>query len=277
MTSRVAFSRLPPEDVAEMWKKIGSPFRASVNEQEIYARFLEEAAEHRDNPKMIVLGVTPELRKLGHKYGYQVTCVDFSPLVITVMDILMGEEGERDIIVRCNWLETPLQRGQYDAIVGDASINMVELKSWDRLLKIIHDLLKPGGYFVTRTMVGLEDSIPFTDALKRFGKQLFRYPERYIGSLQYALITPENNVGPYRLVERLEKLRKNGDITDDEFDIICMRIPPGRVDVYILEQKQFEDVLSKHFQIKDYYYDKELHDAEGLIAMFPIYRVVKKL
>ncbi|MEM2936114.1 MAG: class I SAM-dependent methyltransferase, partial [Candidatus Bathyarchaeia archaeon] len=154
------------EEVGERWKKTGSPYSASVNEQQIYDRFFGEAAEHGDDPKMVVLGVTPELRKLGHKYGYQVTCVDFSPMWINAMDILMGEEGERDIIVRCNWLETPLEKGRYDVVVGDGSINMVELKDWDRLLKIIHDLLKPGGYFITRTLVGMKDPIPLPDALK---------------------------------------------------------------------------------------------------------------
>ncbi len=277
MTSRIAFNRFPPEEFAERWKKTGVPHRPSVNEQQIYSKFLGEAAERGDDPKMIVLGVTPELRKLGHKHGYQVTCVDFSPMFITAMDILMGEEGEKDIIVRCNWLETPLPRGQYDVVVGDGSMNMVELKDWERLLKIVHDLLKPGGYFVTRILVGMEDPISLLDALKRFGKQLFRYPERYVGSLWYTTITPENTFGSYRLREPLEKLRENGDITDDEFNTISVWVGrAGKIDVYMIKQNHFEEILSKYFQVKGFDYDKELHDAEGLIAMLPIYCAVKK-
>ncbi len=201
MTSKAAFNRFPPEEFAEKWEKIGAPYRPTVNEQQIYGKFLKEAAEHRDNPKMVVLGVTPELRKLGHKYGYQVTCVDFSPMSINAIGILMDGEGEEDIVVRCSWFETPLQKGQYDIVIGDGSMNMVELKDWDRLLKNLHGLLKPGGCFVTRTLVGMEDSISLPDALKRFGKQLFRHPERYMGSLTYAIITPENNIGGHLLRE----------------------------------------------------------------------------
>ena len=78
------------------------------------------------------------------------------------------------------------------------------------------------------------------------------------------------------LKEQLEKLRKDGIITNDEFDklsVLCGRA--GNMDTYMLKQKSFEEMLTKNFHIKGVYYDKELHNAEGLIAMFPMHCMVK--
>jgi len=277
--SRAVPDYISTEEFAEQWRTIGVPYRMTDNEKQIYGRFLRESAGHIDNPKMIVLGVTPELRELGHKYGYRVTCVDFSQTWINAMDILMGEEGGKDIIVRCNWFETPLQRGEYDVVVGDGPITLTELKNWDRLLEIVHQLLKPAGYFITRTIVGIGDPVPLGDALKIFGERLLKYPEKYLTSLWYATITPQNKMGCGNIEEELEKLRDNGGITSDEFDKIYNRFSklfgiksPG----YALEQKPYEKILSKYFQIKGLDYDKALHNIEKPMAIWYIYCLANK-
>jgi hypothetical protein len=267
---------MPPEEFAENWRKTRAPYRFTENELQIYGRLIREAAAAKDNPKMVVLGVTPELRMLGHQHGCRVTCVDFSPMWINAMDILMGEDGKEDIIVRCNWLETPLQRGEYDTVVGDYVLNCLKPTKWDRLLRIVHDLLKPGGYFVTRTLVGVGDPVPLLDALKMYGKQLLRYPDKYLVSLCYTTIQPDGQWGSHILKEQLEKLHEDGGITDDEFNtlsVLCARA--GSADTYMLKQKNYEEILSRHLQIEGFEYDKELHNVEGLLAKFPIHWAVK--
>ena len=267
------------EEFAEQWRTIGAPYRMTNNQKQIYGRFMRESAGHIDNPKMIVLGVTPELRELGHKHGYRVTCVDFSQTWINAMDILMGEEGGKDIIVRCNWFETPLQRGEYDVVVGDGTMNLLELKNWDRLLEIVQGLLKPAGYFITRTLVGIGDSVPLGDALKIFGERLLKYPEEYVNSLWYATKTPQNAVGGGIIKEELEKLRDNGSITSDEFDKISNRFSKllgMKSEGYVLEQKHYEEILRKYFQIKDWDYDKAFHNIEKPMAIDYIYCLANK-
>ncbi len=54
------------------------------------------------------------------------------------------------------------------------------------------------------------------------------------------------------------------------------KLAAGKLDVYMLKQKHFEEVLSKYFQIKGFDYDKELYNAEGLTAMSATYCAVKK-
>ncbi len=280
--SQFTFEGVSPEEFVERYKKLKMlqlGQRPSVNEEKIFERFIKEAAaEQRDNPKMVVLGVTPELRKFGHKYGYQVTCVDFSQLMIDAMEILMGEEGEQDVIVRCSWLETPLQRGQYDIVVGDGSVCMLELKDYDRLFKICNELLKPGGYFVQRIAAGTEDPISLLDLLKRFGKQIFKHPEKHIFNMMYTSLTPEKNFKGYLLKEQLEKLCENGHITKDEFDKTWMLLEPivARIDISIPKQEHFERIFSKYFKIKGLDFDKKLFNLEETIIYLPIYCGVKR-
>jgi hypothetical protein len=278
--SRPMSDNISAEVLAEQWRMTGAPYRMTDTEKQIYGRFLQESAEHIDNPKMIVLGVTPELRELGHKYGYSVTCIDFSQTWINAMDILMDGKAEKDIIVRCNWFEIPLQRGEYDVVVGDGPITLTELKNWDRLLEIVHQLLKPAGYFITRTIVGIGDPVPLGDALKIFGERLLRYPEKYMASLWYATMTPQNKMGNNVLEEELKRLRDNGGPASDEFDTICNRLSKmfhvRSGGAYMLEQKHYEKILSKYFQIKGLDYDKALHNIEKPMAIWYIYCLANK-
>lgn len=114
-----------------------------------------ERIRHRENPSVLVLGATPELRMLALRKGCRVTAVDRSLTVINAMSEFMDYEGldrTRETVVNGNWLTAPLERGGYDLAVGDGLMNeMDRLEDYYVLLERIKGLLKPDGYLSLRS------------------------------------------------------------------------------------------------------------------------------
>jgi len=64
--------------IAQDWKKWkGTTVRPLPEHEKIYEEHFKRIAR-RKSPRVLILGSTPELRTLTHKYKFKVTCVDRS-------------------------------------------------------------------------------------------------------------------------------------------------------------------------------------------------------
>jgi hypothetical protein len=124
----------------------GSPDAAEIA---AYDRGLGGGARGR----AVVLGMTPELRRLATRTFADVVSVDVSSEAIAVYgDWLTPAERTRERVVRAHWLALPhLLDGSVDAVLGDGVFgNLPDVAAHAELLAVVRGVLAPAGRFVTR-------------------------------------------------------------------------------------------------------------------------------
>ncbi|MDP1833479.1 MAG: class I SAM-dependent methyltransferase [Candidatus Moranbacteria bacterium] len=145
--------------LAIKWKGITDPVRPSRDDLEIYDKLLRTSLGGIKKPKILVLGSTPEMRDLAHKYDAEVTIVDINIEMMIAMSELMEHKSniEKEIWIKSGWDAVPLAGNYFDAILGDAvSSNMPWEKSklW---MAHMATLLKKSGVFIERAYVHIDN------------------------------------------------------------------------------------------------------------------------
>ncbi len=152
----------PWQGLAKNWQRFSSPGRPSPTEIKIYEKFLQPALKLK-NPRILVLGATPELRDLLAKYQKAaVVLLDNSLNMVLAMTKLLKRKTNNETFVIANWLKAPLKNKSFAAIVGDFIISNVSKRDLSKLLNNIKGWLKPNGYFVSRINVYPTDYQPVT-------------------------------------------------------------------------------------------------------------------
>ncbi|MFA7209203.1 MAG: class I SAM-dependent methyltransferase [Parcubacteria group bacterium] len=141
--------------LAIKWKGITDPVRPSEDNLGVYDKLLRTSLKGIKKPRILVLGSTPEMRDLAHRYDAEVTIVDINIEMMLAMSELMEHKSdiEKEIWVKSGWDNVPLAGNYFDAILGDAvSSNMPWEKSklW---MAHMAELLKKGGVFIERTYI----------------------------------------------------------------------------------------------------------------------------
>jgi len=167
------------EKFAEPWKEFAArweryytpPGRPSEQAINIYKGFVRKAVGGiKRQPRALVLGSTPELRDLLKELGCRVAIVDINLEMILAMTELLEMKNQEEIMVRGNWISTPLASHYFDVVLGDIVLSNVPAESQEQFLKEIIRILKPRGYFITKMEV-----IPNDWAREDFDAVLNRY------------------------------------------------------------------------------------------------------
>lgn len=123
---------------SQHWGTLGPPLTPN---QEVIDGFTSLVPTDK---KILMLGVTPQI---ANTYNY-VTAVDFSPSMIE--RVWPGDTPTKRAF-EDNWLTVDLADEQFDAVMGDGSINMVGYPNDIRsLFERAYRWLKPGGTFAMR-------------------------------------------------------------------------------------------------------------------------------
>jgi cyclopropane fatty-acyl-phospholipid synthase-like methyltransferase len=214
----------------EYWK-IQKAFRPTPEVLEVYEAHMKMISG-RDDPYVLILGVTPELRMLALNHGCRVTAVDFDMVVVSAMSDFMDYtkvDQRKEIILKCDWLTMPLEKHSYDLILADGSFNVLtNLTDYEKLLTKIYELLKPNGYVSTRIGVCPDNWTPtkVIDILKehriRVGNfvNVSKSPEltfKMMFSLE-AYDEKSSQMSYDKLLEEIRRLFENQKITKNEFD-----------------------------------------------------------
>ncbi len=105
----------------------------------------------REGLKVVVLGATPETRDLVLRHGCQLYTIDISMEAILKFSALMkNQNSNREIILKADWLESPLPDRGFDLIIGDGVFNNVRVEDWPFFARQIRRQLKPNGYLILR-------------------------------------------------------------------------------------------------------------------------------
>ncbi|WP_214472726.1 class I SAM-dependent methyltransferase [Mesorhizobium sp. dw_380] len=115
------------------WKLLDAPLRPTAETVGIFDRELDLG-----NANVLLLGVTPELAILGRS----MLAVDQSATMIS--GVWAGDNASRRALAG-NWLDLPVERASFDAIIGDGCLSAVDSKAARHaLFGEIARVLKPG-------------------------------------------------------------------------------------------------------------------------------------
>ncbi len=161
-------------NLANYWRQLGPPIRPSKMEIKNYEQFLPLAIKKRKKLKILILGATPELRDLAHKYQAEVTVVDINWQMIMAMRELMKYKNKPEIWVKSGWTAVPLADNYYDVILGDGVVGNISQNDSRQWWQHLNEFLKNGGYFITRIFVGLYDKKAVADEFRKLLSDIFK-------------------------------------------------------------------------------------------------------
>jgi SAM-dependent methyltransferase len=114
------------------WKLLDAPLRPTAETVDIFDRELDLG-----NADVLLLGVTPELAVLGRS----LLAIDQSPTMIS--GVWAGDNASRNAMAG-NWLDLPLERARFDAVIGDGCLSAIDSKAArNALFGEIARVLKP--------------------------------------------------------------------------------------------------------------------------------------
>lgn len=139
---------------SQHWGKIGPPL---VPNQEVIDAFTQLIPT---TSNILMLGVTPQI---ANAYT-NVTAVDREPAMI---ERVWPGNTETKRVIEANWLTIDLDSNQFDGILGDGSINMVEYPHDIRFMfNQVYNWLKPGGTFAMRFFTRPDEPITRDQLIK---------------------------------------------------------------------------------------------------------------
>jgi SAM-dependent methyltransferase len=128
------------------WGRNGPPLQPNQEIVDCFASLIPTTAN------IILMGVTPQI---AEAYTH-VTAVDREPAMI---ENVWPGNTETKRAINDNWLTVELPENSYDGIIGDGSINMLEIKDVEFMLTKAQKLLKPGGVFACRMFTRPDEPI----------------------------------------------------------------------------------------------------------------------
>jgi SAM-dependent methyltransferase len=128
----------------------GAP-SASPNTVVRYEELFLKAIGGKENPKVMVLGATPELRDLALKHGAQLATIDISKEMVEKCTKLMKyKNNPNEKVVMGDWLKTGFSDENFDVIMGDGVANNISYNDHEPFFRELGRILKTGGYLIER-------------------------------------------------------------------------------------------------------------------------------
>ena len=192
------------DQIADLWRLFGPPIRPVADDLAVYQEIVDRAtASIEVPPRVLLLGVTPELYRLCWPADARVFALDSSaPMIEAVW------QGPPDMAVAGSWTAMPFADQSFTLLLCDAGVGLLDPVGQGELLTEVQRVLAPGGTFAVRLFApqgrtgtvaeifeDLDDGcIPTLDALKL----------RLWGALQQ---NPVEGVRPSEVARRILEAR----------------------------------------------------------------------
>ena len=116
-------------------------------------RFYKGALADHARGKVLILGVTPQLRQLASQMFKDIFVVDFSRAMYESSNAMVDESIRRhENFLWLNWLDLGkiFPGGYFDAIVGDLVFIQIHPEKREYFISLLCSFLRPGGSLITR-------------------------------------------------------------------------------------------------------------------------------
>lgn len=139
----------------------------SQAELKFYRKYLKIIKRQVKNPKLLVLGATPEIRDLGLSLGFEVFAIDINfEMIKLANNFLKIKKRDKEILIKADWLKIPFAPDIFDVTIGDISLNNLALKDIPVMLQKLYNWTNPRGYCIVRNFVIPDENKDFTGLKK---------------------------------------------------------------------------------------------------------------
>jgi len=138
------------------WRNYLIPARPSTSELQIVEKYLGRLRKKYGKVRAAILGSTVELRSLCHRFGAEVTVVEFSRRHYQILSRQPMRFTGAEVLREEDWRAMHAKE-KYDLILGDLALNVVARADIDRILRNLGRNLSDVGYCVLRTWVRADD------------------------------------------------------------------------------------------------------------------------
>jgi len=230
------------------WKNYLPPTRPSISELAVIEEYFVELVKL--NPKKIyklaVLGCTVEFRSLAHKYGMDVTLIDFSRLHYEILSKqhMFYTGAEKFLMMQTE--------EKYDIVLGDLVVNMLNTADRDSLLKNVSNILVLNGIFISRNWIRVKDDISDFAAIVKFVREKYPNVNFYTATAGFAYaayIDDTEFTDVQKLKRDLENLKANKLVSDKEYEYWHDRLKYEIKGISALAMDSLNEQLSKYFKI----------------------------
>lgn len=241
------------EEVAAAWKHTYPPCQPSPSELQIIERYVKEL---NGNPKVLILGSTPQFRDLLLKHGLKPTCVDYNRTNFHILKRMMKQRGKEKLIIS-DWREMELDE-DYDLVLGDLSFQMVPLGDNEKIFRILRGALTEDGKIIHRNWMRIPNAYQdVSEILKERRRNAHPLYSFAIPLIQHCYDDRKGSVlFAQRIVPYAEILCKNGYLTKTECNAIGRCWKFYQIPNYLPTKKEFERLAKKYFKIEGIRYGR---------------------
>ncbi|MFA5050817.1 MAG: class I SAM-dependent methyltransferase [Patescibacteria group bacterium] len=209
------------------------------------------------NPKALILGVTPELRDLALKEGFEVIACDMNlEMIKKTQQLVKVKDRAKETIIKSNWLSVPLKNNSFHIILSDIAINNLSFKDFPKIFSLMAKWLVPGGYLSLKEVVYPDNGKfnNFEKNVKLFREGKFTFNNFYLRgrflNFKKQVYNPLTKINDAKKVfEQFKKAYQIKIINKEEFTKLW------RLKNYIfhtiVKQKEFIKLISKYFKLID--------------------------
>lgn len=136
-------------EMARQWEQIGPPLRPTAEDIGFCWDAVQEWVRHRGRPRVLLLGVTPELYRLPWPKATDFLAVDRSQ---TMIDSVWP--GPKEAVQCADWRELNLPESSRDVVLCDGGLHLLRYpEEQGRLVEVLQRVLSDRGLCILRLYV----------------------------------------------------------------------------------------------------------------------------
>ena len=137
------------QEASRQWQHLGPPLRPSPQDIEFFEDEVQEWVHHYGTPRVLLLGVTPELYSLPWLEGTSFLAVDHSQAMIDAV-----WPGPKEAALCTDWLSLQLPESSRDIVLCDGGLHLLTYP-WEQqeLVRVLQAILSDQGLCILRLFV----------------------------------------------------------------------------------------------------------------------------
>ena len=133
-------------EFAQVWQQVGPPLRPSAQDLGFCTDAIRDWALQRGAPRVLLLGVTPELYHLPWPKGTDFLAVDHTQAMIDTV-----WPGPKDAVQCANWLALSLPDSSRDLVLCDGGLHLLAYpQEQGQLVRVLRRILSDQGLCILR-------------------------------------------------------------------------------------------------------------------------------
>ena len=131
------------------WQQVGPPLRPSSQDIEFFEDAAQEWTRHHGAPRVLLLGVTPEIYRLRWPEGTDFLAVDHTQAMIDAV-----WPGPKEVVRCTEWRALSLPKNSRDIVLCDGGLHLLAYP-WEQhqLVHILRNILSDNGICILRLFV----------------------------------------------------------------------------------------------------------------------------